>query len=113
MERSLVSYITGFILSIMLTGMAYLLVTQHLASGALLIGAIISLAVAQVLAQLFYFLHLGHETKPRWKLVVFLFMLLVLGILVGGSLWIMQNLNYHMSPQDMNMRILQDEGIHL
>lgn len=96
---TLINYVIGFILSLLLTGTAYLAVTNQLFAGGMLITVIIGLAIAQVLVQLFFFLHLGHETKPRWKLVTLLFMLVVLFILVFGSLWIMQNLDYHMMPK--------------
>jgi cytochrome o ubiquinol oxidase operon protein cyoD len=70
------------------------------------------LALAQAIAQLVWFLHLGHESAPRWKLVAFAFMLLVLVILIVGSIWIMNNLNYHtMSPADTTTFIIHDEGI--
>lgn len=98
-KRTLINYVIGFILSLLLTGTAYLAVTNQLFAGGMLITVIIGLAIAQVLVQLFFFLHLGHETKPRWKLVTLLFMLVVLFILVFGSLWIMQNLDYHMMPK--------------
>jgi cytochrome o ubiquinol oxidase operon protein cyoD len=76
----------------------------------MLVTVIIALAIAQVLVQLFFFLHLGKETRPRWKLAVLLTMLIVLGILVFGSLWIMQNLNYHMSPDQMNSYMIQQNS---
>jgi cytochrome o ubiquinol oxidase operon protein cyoD len=109
---TLTSYSIGFVLSLVLTGVAYVVVANQLFSGFGLMAAIAALAFAQVLVQLFFFLHLGHETKPRLKLLVFLFMLLVLAIVVGGSLWIMQNLNYHMMPpKDMTNYIIKDEGM--
>jgi len=98
-KRTLINYVIGFILSLLLTGTAYLAVTNQLFASGTLIAVIIGLAIAQVLVQLFFFLHLGHETKPRWKLVTLLFMLVVLFILVFGSLWIMQNLDYNMMPK--------------
>ncbi|HKX24447.1 MAG TPA: cytochrome o ubiquinol oxidase subunit IV [Candidatus Saccharimonadales bacterium] len=98
-KRTLINYIIGFILSLLLTCTAYLVVTNQLLAGGVLVAIIIGLAIAQVLVQLFFFLHLGHETKPRWKLVTLLFMLVVLFILVFGSLWIMQNLDYNMMPE--------------
>ncbi len=110
-SKPLVGYISGFALSLLLTGTAYVLVTRHVLEGGTLVAAIIGLALVQVLVQLFFFLHLGQETKPRWKLLVLAFMLVVLGILVFGSLWIMQNLNYNMSPESMNNYIIKDEGI--
>lgn len=75
-----------------------------------LIGATAILALAQFFAQLYYFLHLGRETKPRWKLLVLCFMILVVLIIVVGSIWIMYNLNYRMSPQQMNTYMLNQNG---
>ena len=104
-------YSSGFILSLILTVIAYMAVTQHSLPGGALVAAIIGLAIAQVLVQLFFFLHLGQETMPRWKLAVLLFMLLILGILVFGSLWIMQNLNYNMmSPEAMNVYMINQNS---
>ena len=53
-------------------------------------------AVMQLLIQLIFFLHLNSESKPRWNLTVFLFIILIVGILVIGTLWIMYNLDYNM-----------------
>jgi cytochrome o ubiquinol oxidase operon protein cyoD len=70
------------------------------------------LAVVQLFVQLYFFLHMGDESKPRWNLMAFLFMLLVLVIVVFGSLWIMKNLDYHMSPSDTSNYMMHEEGIH-
>lgn len=111
LRRTLVSYVSGFVLSILLTLGAYIAVTQHDFAGTVLVAVIIGLAIVQVLVQLFFFLHLGQETRPRWKLAVLLFMLVILGILVFGSLWIMQNLNYHMmSPERMNIYMIDQNS---
>jgi len=116
---TLLSYISGFILSIVLTLAVFFLVNDHVVTGheafshGFLTVAIMSLAVVQLIVQLIFFLHLGNETKPRWNLAVFLFMMVVLIVIVGGSLWIMDNLNYHTkSPQDTSTYIMNDEGIH-
>lgn len=103
----LLSYVTGFLLSLLLTITAYVTaVNQSLSRGAL-VAVIVGLAIAQLLVQLIFFLHLGRESKPRFNLTIFLFMLLVLGILVIGSLWIMNNLNYHMTPHQMEEQLLE------
>lgn len=111
---TLMTYVTGFVLSIVLTMTAYLLVVHHTFGGSALIGAILGLAVVQLFVQMVFFLHLGRGSSRRWNLTVFTFMLIVLGILVLGSLWIMHNLNYHMtmSPQSTDTFIRQDEGIY-
>ena len=66
---------------------------QEIFSGWTLVGALAALAVAQLMVQLVFFLHLGTESKPRWNLTVVLFALMVVVILVFGSLWIMKNIN--------------------
>lgn len=110
-QGSLLSYFIGFTLSLLLTIGAYIAVTRHSFAGGLLIAIIVGLAVAQVLVQLFFFLHLGRETRPRWKLAVLLFMLVILGILVIGSLWIMQNLNYNMmTPEQLNVYMINQNS---
>ncbi|HUD05648.1 MAG TPA: cytochrome o ubiquinol oxidase subunit IV [Candidatus Saccharimonadales bacterium] len=100
---TLKSYVTGFALSIVLTVTAYLLVKNHgYVNRDKIIAAIVGLALTQFVVQLIFFLHLGKETKPRWKLFIFGFMVLVVLILVFGSLWIMDNLNYRMTPGQIN-----------
>jgi cytochrome o ubiquinol oxidase operon protein cyoD len=96
-----VSYTIGFVLSVFFTVLAYLVVTEKLVAGWSLVGAVMTLAIAQLLVQLICFLHIGREAKPRWNLLAFLFMALILLVIALGSLWIMHNLNYHMSPKDM------------
>lgn len=92
-QGTLPSYIIGFISSIVLTLAAYFAVTHHLFTGRKLVWVIVALGFIQTLVQLFFFLHLGKEQRPRWGLLVFLFMLLVLLILILGSVWIMFNLD--------------------
>jgi len=110
---TLIGYINGYALSLYLTITAYLLVTHRIFSNHHLVFAVIGLALIQFLVQAFFFLHLGHETKPRWKLYVFLFMILVVGILVLGSLWIMANLNYHhpQTPNQINNYLTNQDGL--
>jgi len=98
---TLKSYVAGFALSVLFTLAAYTLVIRHALTDKLIIGLIVAFALCQFMVQLIFFLHLGKETKPRWKLLVFIFMILIVVILVFGSLWIMSNLNYRMSPQQM------------
>ncbi len=109
-EGSLKTYISGFVLSIVLTLTAYELVVHGKYSVDIIIAAIVGLALIQFLIQLLFFLHLGRETKPRWKLFVLLFMIMVVLILVFGSIWIMNNLNYRMTPQQQNQYMNNQGG---
>lgn len=106
------TYVSGFVASIGLTVTAYLLVIhRQLLSRRTLIAAVVGLALVQFLVQLLFFLHLGRETKPRWKLMVALFMVMVVLILVFGSLWIMTSLNYSMTPEQINKYMTSQAGL--
>lgn len=111
---TLSKYITGFVLSLVLTLLAYFIVVGG-ASGWWLIPALGVLALVQMIVQLIFFLHLGEEAKPRWKIMSFLFMAGALTIVVAGSIWIMANMNYnmlHMSADEKESYMLKqfDKG---
>src|SRR3989344_7241028 len=95
------TYIIGFTLSFALTLAAFTLVWRYVDSGRQifngnsLLAWIAALALAQLLVQLVFFLHLGRESKPRWNMMVLAFAATIVVILVFGSLWIMYNLDYH------------------
>lgn len=106
-------YLTGFGLSVGLTLIAYFLVTASSLPRQTLIITVLVLAIVQLFVQLVFFLHLGKESKPRFNLLSFGFMVIVVSIVVFGTLWIMQNLNYHMrSPEQMDtyMRAMNKKG---
>jgi cytochrome o ubiquinol oxidase subunit IV len=110
------NYIIGFVGSIILTLLAYgLTVTGGLGRGIVLLVLLGILALSQMVVQLMFFLHLPEEVKPRYKMLSFGAMASILIIVVVGSLWIMNHLNYnmmHMSPQakDLHMTGQKDKG---
>jgi len=103
------SLIIGFAYSIVLTLAAYFLVVEKVISGWVLDATIVTLCLAQITVQLLFFLHLKNESRPRWKLLIFLFMLGVVVILIAGSLWIMHNLDYRMMTDMSSMKNLQTQ----
>ena len=106
------SFIRGFLLSVGLTLAAYFAVVNHLLSGVLLIIFIVTLAFAQLVVQLLFFLHMGRESKPHWNLMAFLVTFSVILIVILASIWIMNHLHYNlMSPEEMNRYIMEKEAI--
>lgn len=93
-------YLTGFIACILLTAASFALVEVHLSSGhqlpthAELAAGILVLAIMQLVVQLVFFLHIGRESKHR-DIAALVFALTLIGIVVGGSLWIMANLTHN------------------
>lgn len=111
-QGSLFSYTVGFVLSLFFTLVPYMMVTRDVVEEWVVLVALAIFALGQVFVQLIFFLHLGQERKPRWKIGSFAFMVMVLVIFVFGSLWIMNNLEYHtMSPSETNKYIQHEEGI--
>ncbi|MBP6115504.1 MAG: cytochrome o ubiquinol oxidase subunit IV [Neisseriaceae bacterium] len=93
---SVKSYLIGLVLCLLLTGLSfYLAMTATGASGPGLLLAIVGLALVQIIIQLVYFLHM-FERGQEWTIFSMLFTLLILFIVVGGSLWIMRDLNANM-----------------
>jgi len=110
-EASLKGYIIGFVGSIILTMTAYLLVRFDQLNQPIMVGILAILAFSQFILQLVFFLHLGKEFSPRLKLIVFLVMIMVVFILVGGSIWIMHNLDGRMFTVKYMERYMQQENI--
>jgi cytochrome o ubiquinol oxidase operon protein cyoD len=95
-EGSFFSYGVGFLFSVLLTFGAFWIAPQL---GTLAPAAIVVLAIFQLFVQLVFFLHMGRERGPKWNLGLFMFTLVIIGILIGGTLWIMSNLAHlHMPP---------------
>lgn len=89
------NYIIGFILSIIFTIIAFYSVNSGMTKGWILF-TIFFAAVVQLFIQLWFFLHLDQESKPFYMTQAFAFAVLTLFIFVGGSIWVMYQLNYNM-----------------
>ncbi len=104
-------YTAGFVGSVVLTLTAYWLATHGTASGNTLAIVLGVLAIVQFAVQMLLFLHVGEERGPRWKLGMAGMMLVVILILVGGSVWIMNNLNTRMTPQQMDQYLKSQDSL--
>lgn len=105
------SYIIGFVLSVIATLIAYFFVVHELWPKEMLTYIILTIAVIQLIIQAVFFLHLGRGS--RLKSVTFFFAILIVVIVVVGSIWIMQNLDYNMmkmTPEQMELYMHQNEG---
>lgn len=114
-QTMIIKYSLGFVISLVLTLTAYVLVTGRLLDGLGLLLVLGGLALAQMIVQLIFFLHVSDESRPRFRLVSLGFMMTVLLIVVGGSLWIMHHLNYNMMDmsahdKDAYMTSQKDKG---
>jgi cytochrome o ubiquinol oxidase subunit IV len=93
---SLKSYLTGFLLSLILTAIPFALVMRGALSSKAALAGIFSAGIVQILVHLHYFLHLDTASAARWNVLAMIFTLLIMVLFVGGTLWIMYTLNYRM-----------------
>ncbi|WP_171263359.1 MULTISPECIES: cytochrome o ubiquinol oxidase subunit IV [Acinetobacter] len=90
-------YTIGFILSVLLTIVPFYMAmhTEDFSRGAI-IATIAITAVAQVLVQLVFFLHMNSSSEQRWNVIAFIYTILTIAVLLVGSVWIMNYLHSNM-----------------
>jgi cytochrome o ubiquinol oxidase operon protein cyoD len=107
---SLRTYVAGFVSAVVLTLAAFAVTARHVLAGNKLIALLLGLALVQFVLQLLFFLHVGHEARPRWKRLVLVLMIIFALIVILGSIWVMYSLNHRMSPQQINSYMLKQDG---
>ncbi len=95
-RNAVLSYVTGFLLSIFLTVIPYTMVTEGMLTRTGLLVAVSLFAVAQFIVQILFFLHLPAKHKPYWNIIVFIYTILIVLFFVIGSMWIMYHLNMNL-----------------
>ena len=86
------TYLIGFATSIIITIFAFAMVYFAALPPIGLYITVALTALIQFYVQLVFFLHLSTDSKARWNLISFIFTLIVVFILIGGTMWIMFNL---------------------
>lgn len=97
-QKTLASYVVGFTLCVVLTVIAFWLVDKQVLPKTSLYIALAGLAIVQLLVQSACFLRLNTSAEGRWNLLPFLFSILIIAILAGGTIWIMYSLNFFGMP---------------
>ncbi len=102
-KQAMYRYASGFIAALALVYLVYFATTEQWFGRVGLAIFIMGLAVVQLVIQLVVFLHIGQKGArlTMWSMIYGFIMTL---IIVGGSIWIMANMNYnmHMSPEQMH-----------
>jgi len=93
---SVKEYVTGLILSIVLTVIPFYLVMSGAASDTLTVVAIVVAAIAQVLVQMVFFLHMNGSSGQTWLTASAVYTVFILLFVIVGSLWIFEHLNHNM-----------------
>src|SRR5208337_4430193 len=93
---SLKSYLTGFVLSLILTAIPFALVMNGTLPSSTILAGIFSAGIVQILVHLHYFLHLDTSSAAGWNVLALMFTLAIMVLFVGGTIWIMFNLYHRM-----------------
>lgn len=103
---SLKDYLTGFVLSVILTAIPFWLVMSGaIADKGLTAIIILGFAAVQVIVHMVYFLHMNGKAEGGWTLMALMFTVLLVFIVLAGSTWVMYHLTTNMMPMPQDMRI--------
>ena len=101
----LLGYVAGLGLAILLTATSFFVAGTDLVWQPSIPVAIIVLAIAQMGVHLVFFLHITTGADNTNNVLALAFGLLIVILVIGGSLWIMANLNHNMMPMDQIMQM--------
>ncbi len=103
-------YVLGFGVCIVLTLASFGAVMTGLLPRNAVMAVLVLLCVAQLVAQLVFFLHLGSAPDQRHNTGIFLCTALLIAIIVAGSLWVTHNANANMMPTHMSVERARAKG---
>ena len=97
-------YMIGFVLSIILTAIPFWLVMGGVLDSKLFTAVLVmGIAVVQIVVHMVYFLHMNPRSEGGWTMMALIFTLIIVGIALAGSLWVMHHLNANMMPMTHEM----------
>jgi len=104
---SLGGYVTGFVLSVILTALAFWLVMAKVfdksSTTAILL---LTFGAVQIVVHMIYFLHMDAKSQGGWNMLALIFTLVLVVIALTGTLWVMFHLNSNMMPGMVDVKNL-------
>ncbi|MBI2384033.1 MAG: cytochrome o ubiquinol oxidase subunit IV [Gammaproteobacteria bacterium] len=92
-------YMTGFLLSVVLTAIPFWLVMGDVLGSKPMTGFVVmGFAVVQIVVHMIYFLHMNTSAEGGWNMLALIFTLVLVVIALAGSLWVMHHMNGNMMP---------------
>ena len=93
------SYVTGFVLSVILTAIPFWLVMGNILGSTLTTSIVImAFAAVQIVVHMIYFLHMNTKSEGGWTFIALVFTLTLVVITLVGSIWVMYHLDQNMMP---------------
>jgi cytochrome o ubiquinol oxidase operon protein cyoD len=92
-------YVTGFVLSVILTVIPFWLVMGNVLDNSLITTLVIlALGGVQMVVHVVYFLHMSTKSEGGWTFMALIFTITLVAIMLAGSVWVMYHLNKNMMP---------------
>ena len=104
-SQRLIGYGVGLGLAILLTATSFFVAGTDLVWQPSIPVALVVLAIAQMGVHLVFFLHITTGPDNTNNVMALAFGVLIVVLLIGGSLWIMANLDHNMLPMDQIMKM--------
>ena len=104
-RQRILGYLIGLGLAILLTATSFFVAGTNLVWEPSIPVALVVLAIAQMGVHLVFFLHITTGPDNTNNVLALAFGVLIVILVMGGSLWIMANLNHNMMPMDQLMQM--------
>ncbi|WP_419952140.1 cytochrome o ubiquinol oxidase subunit IV [Methylobacterium sp.] len=96
---SLKGYMTGFVLSAILTLIPFWLVMGDVLGDTFRTGIVVmAFAAVQIVVHMVYFLHMNTRSEGGWTFIALVFTLTLVVVTLVGSIWVMYHLDQNMMP---------------
>ena len=96
---TLKSYMTGFVLSAVLTAIPFWLVMAHVIEDSQIAAlAVMGIGFVQIVVHMVYFLHMNTKSEGGWTMLALIFTVVMVAITLAGSIWVMYHMNGNMLP---------------
>jgi cytochrome o ubiquinol oxidase subunit IV len=98
-HATLRGYLTGFVLSVILTAIPFWLVMDKVFSdNKTTLVIVLAFAAVQIVVHMIYFLHLNTSSEGGWNMLALIFTMVLVVIALSGSLWVMYHMGVNMMP---------------
>jgi cytochrome o ubiquinol oxidase operon protein cyoD len=102
-HSTLKGYATGFVLAVLLTAIPFWLVMAKVFDSSSTTALVLmAFAAVQIVVHMIYFLHMNTRSEGGWSFLALMFTLLIVGIALAGSLWVMYHMNANMMPMSIH-----------
>ncbi len=105
LARGVRGYLIGLFLAVLLTAASFGIAGSHVVYGPAIPIAIAALAVGQMGIHLVFFLHLTTAPDNTNNAMALGFGVLICGIIIFGSVWIMAHLNHNLMPMNQLLQM--------